>query len=62
LKLHPWDVVAGSLMVTEAGGKVTDFQGGPFNVYSEEILATNGLIHQEMLQAIREIHRERGQA
>jgi len=62
LKLHPWDVVAGSLMVTEAGGKVTDFQGGPFDVYSEEIVATNGLIHQEMLQAIQEIHRERGQA
>jgi myo-inositol-1(or 4)-monophosphatase len=60
LKLHPWDVVAGSLMVTEAGGKVTDFQGGPFNVYSEEIVATNGLIHQEMLQAIQEINSDKG--
>ena len=55
LKLHPWDVAAGSLIITEAGGKVTDFQGRPFNVYSEEILASNGLIHQAMLQAIREI-------
>jgi myo-inositol-1(or 4)-monophosphatase len=55
LKLHPWDVVAGSLMVTEAGGKMTDFQGRSYNIYSEETLASNGLIHEEMLQAIREI-------
>jgi myo-inositol-1(or 4)-monophosphatase len=54
-KLHPWDVAAGSLMITEAGGKVTDFKGRPFNIYSEEILASNGIIHEEMLQAIREI-------
>jgi myo-inositol-1(or 4)-monophosphatase len=42
-------------MVTEAGGKVTDFQGRPFNIYFIETLASNGLIHQEMLQAIQEI-------
>ncbi len=56
LKLHAWDVAAGSLMITEAGGKVTDFQGRPFSIYSEEILASNGLIHEEMLQVIQEIH------
>lgn len=55
LKLHAWDMAASSLMVIEAGGKVTDFQDQPFNIYSEEILASNGLIHQEMLQAIQEI-------
>ncbi len=54
-KLHPWDVAAASLMITEAGGKVTDFQGRPFNIYSKEILASNGLIHKEMLQAIQEM-------
>jgi myo-inositol-1(or 4)-monophosphatase len=54
-KLHAWDVAAASLLITEAGGKVTDFQGRPFNIYSEEILASNGLIHQQMLQAIGEI-------
>jgi myo-inositol-1(or 4)-monophosphatase len=54
-RFDPWDVVAGSLMVIEAGGKVTDFQGRPFDIYSEETLASNGLIHQEMLQTIREI-------
>jgi myo-inositol-1(or 4)-monophosphatase len=57
LKLHAWDVAAASLMITEAGGKVTDFQGRPFNIYSEETLASNGLIHQEMIQAIQEIQK-----
>ena len=56
-KLHAWDVAAASLMITEAGGKVTDLQGRPFNIYSEEILASNGLIHEEMLQAIQEMNR-----
>ena len=54
-KLHAWDVAAATLLITEAGGKVTDLQGRPFNIYSEEILASNGLIHEEMLQTIREI-------
>lgn len=60
LKLQPWDTAAGSLIITEAGGKVTDFQGRPFNIYSEEILASNGLIHEEMLQVIQEIDKNRG--
>jgi myo-inositol-1(or 4)-monophosphatase len=55
LKLHPWDVVAGSLMVTEAGGRITDFHSRPFNIYAGEVLASNGLIHEEMVQAIREV-------
>jgi len=59
LKLHAWDVAAGSLMVTEAGGRITDFQGQSFHIYSKEILASNGLIHEEMLQAIGEINAER---
>jgi myo-inositol-1(or 4)-monophosphatase len=58
-KLHAWDVAAASLMVTEAGGKVTDFQGRPFNIYSGETLASNGLIHEEMIQAMQEINAER---
>jgi myo-inositol-1(or 4)-monophosphatase len=42
-------------MVTEAGGKVTDFKGGTFSIYDEEILASNGWIHEEMLRVIQEI-------
>jgi len=54
-KLHAWDVAAGGLMVSEAGGKVTDFQERPLNIYSGKILASNGLIHGEMLRVIQEI-------
>ncbi len=45
LKLSPWDTAAGSLMVKEAGGKVTDFSGKRFSIYQKNILATNGKIH-----------------
>lgn len=48
-KLNPWDVAAGMLILTEAGGKVTDFQGKQYSVYGKEILATNGKIHKEMI-------------
>ena len=60
LKLHPWDVAAASLMVTEAGGRLTDFQGKPYSIYSEEILASNGLIHDQMLKVIGEVRTKWG--
>jgi len=53
LKLSPWDMAAGSLLVTEAGGKVTDFSGEPFNIYLKEILASNGKIHQQMIDVLK---------
>jgi myo-inositol-1(or 4)-monophosphatase len=53
LKLSPWDTAAGSLLVTEAGGKVTDFSGDPFNIYLKEILASNGKIHQQMIDVLK---------
>ena len=45
LSLHPWDVAAGSLIVEEAGGWVSRFDGGPVSIYDRECLATNGRIH-----------------
>jgi myo-inositol-1(or 4)-monophosphatase len=48
LELHPWDTAAGSLLVTEAGGKTTDFRGKPFSIYGRETLASNGFIHRAM--------------
>lgn len=51
--LSPWDVAAGYLIVEEAGGKVTDFEGRPYNIYDKQTLATNGKIHEEMLFQIR---------
>jgi myo-inositol-1(or 4)-monophosphatase len=47
--LNPWDTSAGYLLVEEAGGTVTHFDGGPFTLDSVETLATNGLIHTEMI-------------
>jgi myo-inositol-1(or 4)-monophosphatase len=52
--LHPWDVAAASLIAQEAGGRVTDFDGGPNYLSGEFFLASNGLIHDEMLRVIRE--------
>jgi myo-inositol-1(or 4)-monophosphatase len=47
--LNPWDTAAGILLVEEAGGRVTDFAGGHFQLDSDEILASNGLIHEELI-------------
>ena len=46
--LSPWDMAAGVLIVREAGGRVTDYQGGTFRLERPEILASNGRIHEEM--------------
>ena len=47
--LNPWDTAAGILLVEEAGGRVTDFAGNGYKLESREILASNGLIHEEMV-------------
>jgi myo-inositol-1(or 4)-monophosphatase len=48
-KLNPWDTAAGILLVEEAGGRASDFSGNKFQLDSREILASNGLIHAELL-------------
>lgn len=53
LKLNPWDMAAGALIVREAGGRISDFEDGEFNIFSSEILATNGLIHDQMLEVLQ---------
>lgn len=52
LKLFPWDVAAGYLLVEEAGGKISSFAGGDFHIYLREIIASNGLIHNEMIEIL----------
>lgn len=52
LKLKPWDVAAGALMVLEGGGRVTDFEGGPFTPDSPGIVATNGGVHGIILEVL----------
>ncbi len=53
IKLKPWDLAAGSLLVKEAGGLTTDLEGREFDLASPDIVASNGLIHQAMLEVIR---------
>lgn len=52
--LNPWDVAAGTFVVQQAGGKVTDFSGGDNFLFGGELCASCGDIHPEMLQVIRE--------
>lgn len=51
-KLAPWDTAAGWLVVEEAGGRVSDFGGGPYDPWLPRILATNGAIHSEALAVL----------
>ncbi len=50
--LQPWDVGAGALLVREAGGTVTALDGGPFDLYDHQVLATNGHLHEPMREVI----------
>jgi myo-inositol-1(or 4)-monophosphatase len=50
--LSPWDVAAGALLVQEAGGRVSDFTGGAFSAHGNEILATNGRLHRQIMNRI----------
>jgi len=52
LKLYPWDMAASSLIVKESGGMITDFKGSEFSIYKGEMLASNGLIHKEMINIL----------
>ena len=54
VRLSPWDVGAGVLLVREAGGRVTDFEGRSDRLTGHTILASNGRIHDEMLRVVRE--------
>jgi myo-inositol-1(or 4)-monophosphatase len=51
--LNPWDICAGKLIVEEAGGTVTDFEGKKINIHSKQILASNGKVHDEMVGILK---------
>ena len=53
-RLKPWDVLAGSLLVEEAGGRVSRFDGSPIGVRADEVVASNRLIHEAMLEVLAE--------
>jgi len=58
-KLWPWDVAAGSLIVEEAGGRVTGMDGTPFDASAGHLIGSNGRVHDEILSVIREFQDER---
>src|SRR5436305_72081 len=53
--LNPWDTAAGVLLVREAGGVVSDFNGGPFQISSREVCASNGRIHGQLIYEFQQI-------
>ncbi len=57
--LSPWDIAAGALLVTEAGGLVTAYDGTAWDISSGRILATNGKIHQELSNELAQVRLER---
>jgi myo-inositol-1(or 4)-monophosphatase len=54
VSLSPWDMAAGVLMVQEAGGRFTDFHGKPSSIYTKQVLATNGLVHDKVVEILEE--------
>lgn len=52
MNLHPWDSAAGMLIVEEAGGRVTRFNGSKYTPYNNDILATNRLIHRQIIKEL----------
>ena len=58
--LNPWDLAAGVLLVEEAGGQVTGFFGQPFRLQDRDVVASNGLIHADLLREFKEIFAGRG--
>ncbi len=53
VRLNPWDVSAGALLIEEAGGHVSNLAGGPFESRLGEVVASNGRIHAQMVETIR---------
>jgi myo-inositol-1(or 4)-monophosphatase len=58
--LNAWDTAAGVLLVEEAGGKVSDFRGGEFQLASRETVASNGIVHQALLDEFDAVFAGRG--
>jgi myo-inositol-1(or 4)-monophosphatase len=56
ISLNPWDVAAGSFIVQQAGGIVTDFQGGDDFIFGRSLVSSNGLIHEEMLDVVKNFY------
>ena len=54
VRLKPWDTAAGAIIVQEAGGKLSTFEGGGYSPYMDSIVAANPVIHKAMLEVLNE--------
>lgn len=50
--LKPWDMAAGELIIREAGGRLSDYSSGPFSIFGKELVASNGRIHNELVEEV----------
>ncbi|HEX7295187.1 MAG TPA: inositol monophosphatase family protein, partial [Pyrinomonadaceae bacterium] len=51
--LNTWDIAAGALLVSEAGGRITNFENEPLDIYTKKVVASNGRVHEAMLNLLR---------
>jgi myo-inositol-1(or 4)-monophosphatase len=51
--LNSWDIAAGVILIEEAGGRVSNFRGQQLNIYTPQVLVSNGLIHEQMMEVLR---------
>ena len=51
--LNTWDIAAGALLVSEAGGRITNFENEPLDIYTKKVVASNGRVHDAMLNLLR---------
>jgi myo-inositol-1(or 4)-monophosphatase len=56
ISLNAWDVAAGSFLVQQAGGQVTDFNGGDDYIFGKSLVSSNGFVHEEMLEVVKEFY------
>jgi myo-inositol-1(or 4)-monophosphatase len=54
ITISPWDIAAGTLLVVEAGGVVTDLEGRALSIYQNQVVSSNGLIHLELLKDMKQ--------
>jgi len=53
MKLNPWDTAAGKVILEEAGGKLTTYDGAPYSIYGQQMIASNGHIHDEIIKVLK---------
>jgi len=53
MKLNPWDTAAGVVILEEAGGKLTNYDGRPYSIYSKKMIASNGLVHEQIIKVLQ---------